>query len=143
MKTLQASWSHHSSKLKNKTKHVVNLQLWLHPTSALPALPGLMFGGSGFLSPSPNIHVHLVFNNHRTGLSHPPPPDFCRRGRRDPGRADNLLDAHTSIQGQTKNENQGSDHQLKLMLVQGDINTSEDDVVSSWEKAQSQPSSVC
>lgn len=89
IKTLQASWSHHSCMQKTHGGQPAAVAC---PTSTLPALPEVMFGEGGKAAPqrtpipSPTIHICPVSN---TMLS-PPPPSFCRWENRDPRIVDNL-----------------------------------------------------
>lgn len=97
----------------------------------------------GFLPPSPNTHIHLASNNPGRGSPNPTPPSFCRRGSRGPGRADNLVDVHTSVQGQTKNENQGSRAPAQAYASTERYKPQGKRCGVELGKAQSRPSSVC
>lgn len=101
---------------------VANLQLWLHPTSALPALPEITFGESGdSLSPTSNIHIHPVSQQPLEGALTPSTSRFLPKREIQGEQSVQLLSTRVSGDG-TRMKARAPDYQIELMLLLGDTN---------------------
>lgn len=104
-KTLQASWSSHSSKIK-KTWCSTCCGGSTQPPSTLPPLSEIVSGESGFPTSAADTHKPSLPASPGRGSHTLRPPALAKEG--DPGGTDSPVDVHARVQGQNSNENQGS-----------------------------------